>query len=122
SAAGISLDLDGQPRLLAGQVDAGPYEAGAATATALVITAQPSDPSYQISSASNIFAVTATGDALGYQWQLAAPNAPFVTLTDGTNFSGTTSSTLTVLASLPALNGSLVRCIVTSTEGCTAIS
>jgi hypothetical protein len=120
AAASISLDLDGQPRVV-GTVDLGAYEFSGTAATALLVTAQPQNIVFA-SGGSNIFAVAATGDGLTYQWQEALPGGSFASLQGEAGYSGAATPTLTVNQPATNVSGSLFRCEITSSEGCVADS
>ncbi len=117
----ISVDLTGQPRLTGGHVDLGPYQVGSGSATPLLITAEPLSLVYA-SDATNTFSVVATGDGLTYQWELAAPGAAFAPVANSATYSGATSATLELTQPPLNLNGALARCVITTSEGCVAVS
>ena len=94
--------------------------------TAAVITTQPvatsvcATPSTQGTSAT--FTVAATGGGLTYQWQVSTDNGTtYTNVANGTNYSGATTSTLTVTNASTAFNNYLYRVLVT-TGGCASVT
>lgn len=65
------------------------------------------------SGAQATFSVTAN-NAVSYQWQVRIPNTiSFVNVINGTVYSGTTTSTLTILNATSGMNGYRFQCVVT---------
>jgi hypothetical protein len=73
--------------------------------TPVTITAQPSNVTLCAGGAAT-FAVTATGSALTYQWQVSTGGGPFA------NIAGATSSTLVLTAVTAAMNGNQYHVVV----------
>ena len=67
------------------------------------------------------FTVVASGTpAPTFQWQVEAPGAnTWTNLTDGGNYSGSSTATLTITNAPLALNGYQYRCVATNSEGST---
>ncbi len=95
--------------------------------TAAVITTQPVNTVICAAGGgtpgtSATFSVAATGGQLTYQWQVSVDGiAPYTNVTDGTNYSGATTSTLTVTNATAAFANYRYRVNVTS-GGCTAVT
>ncbi|MFT3705162.1 MAG: hypothetical protein QM802_22535 [Agriterribacter sp.] len=58
------------------------------------------------------FSVTGTGTGLSYQWQVKIGSGSFTNISNGTQYSGTTTATLTVITPAYTLNGYQYRCVV----------
>ncbi len=59
------------------------------------------------------YSVTATGTSLTYQWQVSTNNgSTWANISDGLQYSGTTTATLTVLNVATSQNGHQFRCVV----------
>jgi hypothetical protein len=88
------------------------------TVLPLQITAQPSSEDTQ-SGGSLAFSITAAGSGpFSYQWQWApAGTSTWSNLTDGGNYSGSTTASLAVSNVTQAMNNTQLRCIVTNTYG-----
>lgn len=65
---------------------------------------------------STTFSVTATGNGLGYQWQVSTNGGgSFSNLTNGSPYTGVTTATMTINPANLTLNGYRYRCYVTGT-------
>ncbi len=117
--AGLNSDLAGNAREVGGQIDLGPYEFTGTKSASLLIAAQPQDLYYP-TPGSNAFSISAAGDGLTYAWQIApAGNTnAFTSLAGVPGFTGANSATVTVGSAALAYNGAVVRCQVTSADGC----
>jgi alpha-tubulin suppressor-like RCC1 family protein len=96
-------------------------EAAAATADGPpVITSQPSSSSFFLGS-NAIFQVAATSVpvlSFAYQWQrLPSGSGVWADLAEGSGYAGTTTTTLVVANTVPAMTGDRFRCVVTNTFG-----
>ena len=78
------------------------------------ITGNPPSTQTICINSSGSLSVSATGTGLTYQWQVNPPGG-FGNVTNGTNYSGATSSTLTILNAPAGFNGNIYRVIVNST-------
>ena len=84
--------------------------------TAPAITNQSVDATVCGGAASQ-FSITATGTGLTYQWQISTTGCPgpWTNLVNAAPYSGVTTNTLNIAASLPAMNGTVYRCNVGGT-------
>lgn len=82
----------------------------------VTITTQPQSTS--ICQADNaVITVAASGYNMSYQWQRNGSN-----ISNGTQYSGVTTPTLTIISPSTALSGSVYRCVITTTCGSGATS
>lgn|GEM_PF-2165501 len=90
--------------------------------TAPVITTQPTDMSAPSGQSTPFSVVVSTSTTFGYfyyQWQIqSGGSGSWVDLTNGGAYSGCTTASFRVVASL-AMNGDKFRCIITNTAGST---
>lgn len=81
-------------------------------------TAVTTDPVAAITCEEDDATFTMAGQDIGtYQWQVSNNGSPFSDLTDGSQYSGATSGTLTVKDAPFSSNGNLYRCIIAK-PGC----
>lgn len=66
------------------------------------------------------FEITAGGTNPTYQWQVDNGTGDFENITDGTNYSGATTDSLSVKGAPASWNGRKYRVVVTSTSPCTS--
>ncbi|GAA5126319.1 tandem-95 repeat protein [Luteolibacter yonseiensis] len=113
---GRSLDIAGNPRVVA-NVDLGAYESPfTAPAAPLAVTRQPENLQYRIGGTNNTFTVAGTG-AESIRWEYALPGGEWLTLVGVSGFSGADSATL-VLSSLGAdISSARIRAVLTSADG-----
>lgn len=78
------------------------------------VTADPADAA-ACDGDDTSFDITATGDIAGYQWQVDAGGGNWVDLSNTLYFNGVNTTTLSVSGVDASINGSMYRCIVTST-------
>ncbi len=97
---------------------------GVATTTAVALTVNAlssiiTQPTLQTVCAGNnaIFAVSASGTSLAYQWQVKVGAAAFVNLNNSAVVSGANSASLTLTAVSVAMNTNQYQCIVSGTCG-----
>ena len=88
--------------------------------TPVTITAQPATNANICATGSTSFTTMATGTSLTYQWQVSTAGAggPWTNITNGGNYSGATTGTLTLTAVTAAMNSSLYRAVVSGTAPC----
>ena len=99
-------------------VDLGAYEYQGSGSPQLKITGQPAPLSY-CQSGANQFAVSAGGFGLTYLWQANHNDGQgFVSANGNAAYSGATSPILTVNNASSPDDGTLFRCVVTSSSGC----
>lgn len=84
------------------------YQSGVVGYNGASITQQPTGNSNLAPTQSTSFTVAATGQS-GYFWQSRTSGGAWVNLTNGAQYSGTTTSTLNVLSASIALNGTEYR-------------
>lgn len=65
-----------------------------------------------------VFSVTSTSPGVSFQWQ-ANTGAGFSNISDGGQYSGTATNTVTVSSVTADNNGNQFRCVVSTPEGCT---
>ncbi len=75
------------------------------------ITAQPVSVS-KCAGESAIFAVTATGTNVTYQWQISVSGGPFLNVSNSGPYSGATTNTLTITNPTTLLSGAAYRVLV----------
>lgn len=82
-----------------------------------VITTNPSDFTTCNTSIQASYSVTATGTGLAYQWQTSSTGVAgtYTNLSNNANFSGVTTSTLSIVNGTLALNNNFFRCVVSGT-------
>lgn len=96
-----------------------------ATATVTVydpatITTNPSNKSV-CEDGSTSFTVAASGTTPSYQWQVDPGTGIFANVSNGANYSGATTATLTISNAPIAFHGNKYRCVVTSFAPCTPV-
>lgn len=100
-------------------------EAGTVTVTVNTppaITTQPLPRAACAGQSNAAFSVAATGSGLTYQWQSRPVGAPgWTNLANGANFSGVTTTNLTVIAPPFSMNGDSIRCLVIGAAPCAAV-
>ncbi len=118
-ATGLPLDIRGNPRVSGGAIDLGPFQFTGTSGTSLLILTQPRDLVYPKPGA-NFFAVSASGDGLAYDWQiaLAGNTNSFTSLAGVPGFTRTGLPLLAVRQPTSDYNGAWVRCQITSAAGC----
>lgn len=81
------------------------------------ITAQPTALAAPVCPGFNVnYSVSATGTGLTYQWQISTDNGTsWNNITDGPQYSGTTTAALTIINVPTSLNNARYRCIVSGT-------
>ncbi|WP_162483965.1 DUF7507 domain-containing protein, partial [Nonlabens marinus] len=85
--------------------------------TNVAITSQPqNDTAFAPGNNSAQFSVTATGSSPVYRWQVSVNGGAFTNLSNGTNYSGVSTNTLTVNNPPSNFNGNLYRVVVTSSS------
>ncbi|HEX4118984.1 MAG TPA: Ig-like domain-containing protein [Verrucomicrobiae bacterium] len=115
---GTTADLDGNPRIVNGLVDAGAYENQDSAASPLLISGEPASFVYCPISA-NAFTVLASGNGLTCQWEVNRNDgAGFVVLTNDSVHSGATTFSLNITSPGLALNQWRYQCQITSPTGC----
>lgn len=92
------------------------------TITPILIDTQPSDQT--VSSGANAVFSVATSNADTFQWQVSINNgATFSNISNGAEYSGTTTQTLTVLSADSSKNGYLYRVVVSnSSSSCPVVN
>lgn len=101
---------------------------GTSTSNAATITINPAtaltlQPISQTicSGTGTTLSVTASGNTLRYQWQLNT-GAGFVDLSNGTNYSGVATGSLSIINSMISFSGYQYRCVVTGNCGAAVAS
>lgn len=85
------------------------------------ITTQPAATTAVCGSTDAVISVVVSGTEVTYQWQVSTDNgATFTNVTDGANYSGSTSTTLTVIAPTESMSGYIYHVNITS--GCGVIT
>ncbi|RYD54745.1 MAG: T9SS type A sorting domain-containing protein, partial [Sphingobacteriales bacterium] len=80
-----------------------------------VVTANPL-PKVICEGNSTTFSVTATGTALNYQWEVdMTGTSVYTAVANGTNYSGATTATLSVMSAPASFNSYRYRCVVSGT-------
>ena len=118
-ASELTLDLVGNLRVSGVGIDLGPFEFTGPPATSMSILAQPRDLVFPNPGA-NFFALSAFGDGLTYDWQIALAGSPssFASLASVPGFVHANLPLLLVHQPGATFNGAQVRCRITSSEGC----
>ena len=83
---------------------------------ATAITANPTTVAV-CAGTSTTFSVVASGTGLSYQWQVNPASGTFSNISNGSQYTGATSATLTVVAPGYALNGYQYRCVASGNCG-----
>jgi predicted outer membrane repeat protein len=114
--SGYSFDLDGAPRVFFGDVDMGAYELQLAAPTFSIVT----QPQNVHGGANDQVSFTVSPSAAGgtFQWQMSHANGSFADLSDNTNYSGATTSQLSVTNLTASMDGDRYRCKLQSPAGC----
>ncbi|NDH31244.1 MAG: hypothetical protein EBX72_12385, partial [Betaproteobacteria bacterium] len=118
SAVSWNLAVAGQCELADGNGDVisdAVFTSGSVTATGPQITTQPAGSLTLNAGSSGSLSVVASG-ATGYQWQVSTGGGTFTNLTNGSGYSGVTTSTLGIVATA-GMNGNQYRVLV-SGGGC----
>lgn len=117
----ISTDLDGAARIV-GTIEMGAYELQSAASTPLyVLNDVPASITYCAGSV-NEFSVAATNFAT-FEWQVDQNDGNgFISLSDNSVYSGTTSSNLVVTNATLAMNGYRYRCAIYGNSLCEVLS
>ncbi|NCW94862.1 MAG: hypothetical protein EBW79_07790, partial [Actinobacteria bacterium] len=113
SAVSWNLAVAGQCELADGNGDVianAVFTSGSVTATGPQITTQPAGSLTLNAGSSGSLSVVASG-ATGYQWQVSTGGGTFTNLTNGSGYSGVTTSTLGIVATA-GMNGNQYRVLV----------
>ena len=118
-ASELPQDLVGNPRVSGSGIDLGPFEFSGAQAASMSVVTQPRDLVFPDPGA-NFFALSADGNGLTYDWQIALAGTPssFASLAGVPGFAHANLPLLLVHQPGANFNGAQVRCQITSSEGC----
>ncbi|MFZ9694526.1 MAG: hypothetical protein ACO3AY_01480 [Chitinophagaceae bacterium] len=116
SSASASMSTYQYRCLLSNAVCTIPATTNAAVLTVNTLPAIGSQPQSQIICANGtvLYTVSATGTGVQYQWQVNTGSG-FVNISNGGNYAGATSSTLTVSSAAVSMSGNQYRCVVSGT-------